>query len=82
MNEARAFPNLEAGADAWHVYATGVLDGGPIIVMLGVDRVIDVVAVIDEVNPIKCHDPSQRAHPNRRAPCLGGAVSRFPGQRA
>jgi hypothetical protein len=55
MNEAFAFPNLEASADAWHVYPMGVLDSGLVIGMLGVDRVVDVVAVIDEMNTVTRH---------------------------
>jgi hypothetical protein len=57
MNEALAFPNLKASADAWHVYPMGVFYRGVVIVMLGVDRVVDIVAVIDEMNPVPRHDP-------------------------
>ena len=55
VNEALAFPNLEASADAWHVYPMGVLYRGVIIDMLGVDSVVYIVRVIDEVHLVTRH---------------------------
>jgi hypothetical protein len=63
MNEALAVPNLEASADAWHVYPMGVLYRGVVIDMLGVDRIVDIIAVIDEMNSITSHNPYKRARP-------------------
>jgi hypothetical protein len=37
VHETLAVPNLEASADAWHVYPMGVFYRGVVIVMLSVD---------------------------------------------
>ena len=38
----------------------GVLDSGLVIIMLGVDGVVDVVAVVDEMNLIASHGLAAR----------------------
>jgi hypothetical protein len=55
MNEAFSLPNLKTSADASHIYPMGVFDSGLVLVTVGVDRVVDVVAVIDEMNTVTRH---------------------------
>jgi hypothetical protein len=55
VNKAFSLPNLKTSADARHVYPMGVFDSGRVLVTVGVDRVVDVVAVIDEMNTVTRH---------------------------
>jgi hypothetical protein len=58
VDEPRTLPNLEAAADARHVYAMGVLNGSRVVVLIELYRVVEVVVIVVKVYPVGRHEAS------------------------